>query len=1374
GQAVVTTNTAPASGSYTMPDGHQIANAAFVDVAVTGHPNGLSTRTYFGDNGLSKGLPLGTLDMVNSAVQRWSWTDWTNGTQSLPGPVATYQLNPRVTETVVGDGSNIKGTKLTYYSFTEAPQPTTYPYNLAEKIEVYDTVPSSVRRRTQVSYLLSSEYTAKNLIGLATSVQVSGWNSETEQLELASHMTYGYDEGDFLGPNQIIWPIQFDANGDSHWILERGNLTSITRNDVTGQSATVTSTVKYNVTGAPISRTDPLGRVVGISYNDVWNSTGDPTNTYAYPTMLTDPNGQSSTVKYRYDIGANVEATSPAPAGQTDGKTSKRTFDSIGRLERDSVYVSTAEQYYTRYAYPSNGVQSLVYSTLVDVNSSGGPDTADEVLSESWFDGAGRVRLSRTEHPGSVGGYSGSLVEYDILGRVKRQTVPTEINSSWNPAGDDYRGMNGSEYIWLWTSREYDWKGRPVKTVPTDSTGTDGKETIIEYVGCGCAGGQITTVKGPVTTAVDVSGTTQTAKRRWQKAYEDTIGRTYKTEILDLDGASVYSTVKTKFNSRDQPTLISEYEGADSSSTYQDTIMTYDGHGRLKTSHKPEQRDGSTLKYTTYNYNPDDSILNVTDARGAMTHYEYNSRGLPVELSWTVPYESGITVPATVGFDYDNAGNRTLMTDGLGNVNYTYNSLSQLESESRYFNDLPSAPYPNNRYTLSYTYTSGGQLKSYTDPGGREIEYEHDKTGRLAEVNGMLSSVPTSYASNASYRAWGALKHLEYGNGTEMNAGGFNDRLQATSFEVSKDSTEIISKAYEFYSDGTLKKETDNLNGKFHRLYNYDHVGRMKFARSGVEASGGSGSALNIPFKYDFQYDAFNNQTQNQYAHYTRNGTVNLEYTNNRITSWGQYASPSTYDFDGNLTTQEPSSPNKVYKYDASGRMSGTYHENCGTPCVTDEEVLTYDGNGVLVKTATSHTVDEEDPETDATYTIRSMVLNGEVISTQTHTKAGVTGGTYVRAAGTVVAYADESGPRWMHKDPAMTSLKSTYANGQVISYGLGTDDFQPHELDPMGKSLGFEDPYAGGIPEPYPEMIEPLESFGSLINGQWTTYTIDGIQVPKSHAGQMAEFFHGNVFGQVERAAALSAPRLVGNFVHSVEDGIEVYETTEQGMRDAYRTEMRNPTWHRVWAVSDNSWAANAVFGGQQQTGRDARLVGLEKHRQKISAQLNRMSTAACEKAFRDANLHTPNEVTGAGLTIFDSSLLNSPTNNRELGMSDNYRKEMMEANAGSNTINDVTSPWGQGNNGMLFMALTPRSFTGLDRSFEEIFTHAMMHAAGALGRLTHPETSYSLSRTPGQRFPHPPLKPTTREVPNSGGQHDLTWMDKKLYDAIIKNCTK
>jgi len=43
-----------------------------------------------------------------------------------------------------------------------------------------------------------------------------------------------------------------------------------------------------------------------------------------------------------------------------------------------------------KYEYPSDQIQSKVFTTIVDTNNNGA-DTADEVLAEAWTDGAGRV-----------------------------------------------------------------------------------------------------------------------------------------------------------------------------------------------------------------------------------------------------------------------------------------------------------------------------------------------------------------------------------------------------------------------------------------------------------------------------------------------------------------------------------------------------------------------------------------------------------------------------------------------------------------------------------------------------------------------------------------------------------------------------------------------------------------------------------------------------------------------------------------------------------------------------------------------------------------------------------------------------------------------
>ena len=170
-------------------------------------------------------------------------------------------------------------------------------------------------------------------------------------------------------------------------------------------------------------------------------------------------------------------------------------FDAIGRLEKNSVYVNTTEHSYVRYEYPTNGIQSKVFATLIDTNSNG-PDASDEVLSETWTDGAGRVRFSRVPHTfsgGSTATWAATVTEYDILGRVSHQSVPVEVDGSWQPAGDDYtRG-------WLWTFQKYDWMGRVIRKIATDGDpqqSANDSDVFISYEGCGCAGGLVTTIEG--------------------------------------------------------------------------------------------------------------------------------------------------------------------------------------------------------------------------------------------------------------------------------------------------------------------------------------------------------------------------------------------------------------------------------------------------------------------------------------------------------------------------------------------------------------------------------------------------------------------------------------------------------------------------------------------------------------------------------------------------------------------------------------------------------------------------------------------------------------------------------------------------------------
>jgi len=1064
GTPVTVENSDPvAVTSYALVGGGITIDSSMVKVGVAGHPNQLYTRIHFGPSGWKEGLTIATEDCIGSvsdtsctgtARKRWTWNDFEQDNTSL-----AYPLNPRVKESQVGDGTNTKKTTIAYY------EPTTgsFPYGLPETITVGDL--STVLKTQTLTYNLSSDYTSRRIIGLPS--ETKHWEG-TSSGTLMSKVTYGYDEGGYTGTGQSL------SNATQHCTStsgvcptaygtsfpHRGNQTSVKRWDVTAPTsgeAAVQSTIVYNIAGSPISKTTPWDgtntRTVSIGYADTWNDSVSRT-TYAYPTSVTDPNSQTSPVKYRFDIGANVEATTPAPAGQTHGKTTKRLYDTYGRLEKDSVYVNTTEQSYTRYAYPdNNGNQLQVYSTLVDVTgSTAGLDPGDEAMTETFFDGAGRRLRTRTPHPGSTGEWSATKTEYDILGRVIGQSVPTEVSvsgSTWTPAGNDSSGYK-------WTYQKYDWMGRVVRKINTDgnpAASENDSDVFINYSTCGCAGGLETTIEGEKVPRTDTTGTA----RRKQKMYQDILGRTFKTETFDWAG-NVYLRTEHDFNGRNQITQTDQTDLAADPDVTQTATATFDGHGRLASSHRPEQRDGSTLKYTTYSYNQDDSIQTVTDARGAVTTYTYeNAGGVPKRplvtgISWTVPGGSGITDPTDVAYTYDNLGNRTAMTDGLGLVAYAYDSLSRLTSETRTFSDS-LADKPMGNFNLSYEYTLGGILKSYTDPYGQKIEYAHDKTGRMNSISGSTFGGVTSYANNPTYRAWGGLKHLEYGSsGWQANAT-FNDRLQVSAYtvnEMTNTSNKKFDRSYQYYPDAALKladEESSSGDEKFDRLMIYDHQGRVSAAKSGIEAHGNSETDLTqLPYRQTYTYDAFDHISHREstlWNYPSGDWDFQVEFENNRSANYA-------YDADGRIVTDwnyESEDFNPAYfKYDASGGLEKTWRYVSAY-----ETIINRDGLGSEAK-RTQRSYDRITNQWGAwntVYLIRSSIL-GTVVS-----EAGNTGSktfTYVLGLGAVIARQGGSGSyasvAWKLTDAAGLSTRN-------YSTSANSASFKAEEFDALGNNVG-------------------------------------------------------------------------------------------------------------------------------------------------------------------------------------------------------------------------------------------------------------------------------------------------------------------------------
>jgi YD repeat-containing protein len=918
-------------------------------------------------------------------------------------------------------------------------------------------------RQTYTDYNLAQAYLDRRIIGLVSQVMVSNgtqWQSKT---------TYDYDDGTRLHgvPSAAT---QHDVNYNLS-LTARGIVTAVSRWDVTdiaNPAKKLTSYVDYYNTGTPISTTDPAGHQSNATYADSFSDSVNR-NTFAYPTTLTDADGFSSYVQYNYDFGAATRTQSPAPAGQSQGATQTMSYNTLGQLERTTTSNNGA---YKRFWYGADYVAS--YSTVNNV--------ADELYSIEVVDGLGRQIAAASNHPGSTGGYRLVDTVYNQMGLAWKVSNPTEVNASWVPSGDDSLGM-------YYTQQTYDWKGRPLLTTNPDSTTKEAS-----YAGCGCAGGEVVTVTDEGS-LIDFAGT---IKKRQQKVYFDVLGRTSKIEVLNWDGSgpygtgpnnSVYSTTVNTYNGRDQLTSVRVYQGTVASGAYQETTMTYDGFGRVKTKHLPREGPGTA---TTWNYNPDDTVQSVVDARGATANLSYNNRALVTGVSFTAP--AGIPLPANISYSYDAMGNRSAMTDGVGSISYHYDGVSRLDWEQRSFTGLSGT------YRLTYTYNLAGSLTSLSEPSqfGMATTYTYDSASRLVSVNGSGTGSMSTYMSGIQYRAFGATKFVNYGSGATLSVS-YNSRMQASNYAISPVYRFTYPAGYttmgtenQYHPDGRIRYARDLQDGAFDRSYFFDQVSRTAKVYTGREARGLAPSGYaDCPFKQIYSYDVWNNMSRTGHHWEVPVGDT-PSYSNDRRSDW-------TYDSSGNVLTTDYGW--NVHSYNAAGQEHG-YEESGfqGTDTgyfLYDNTIQqTYNGDGEAGKRIeTRYTETEAGPQNNSVATVhylRSTVLGGAVVTAVDDGGVKYEGNVY--AGGQKIM--DTGGGGLRNVNPVTGAWVNTL-NGWGVIGGTRT------ELDPLGADVGAWNPYV--TETSYSDIMGPqslYEERGNAFNlGHGCA--LDGISISCSEAMQ-------------------------------------------------------------------------------------------------------------------------------------------------------------------------------------------------------------------------------------------------------------------------------
>jgi RHS repeat-associated protein len=847
---------------------------------------------------------------------------WTQDNEGL-----SYQLNPRPYDTrVFDDVGNQRRTTIEYTLF-----------GLPSNVREYSG--AAVVRRQETQYRFDEAFVSHRILGVVWMELVYEGEST-----LVSKLNYHHDWSDPSSFNGQTPSTGHDStNYGAGFVWGRANVTGIRRYNLAAPNddnqAVWISLTGYNAAGSPFLVRDAANHSVSISYADSF-SDGINRGTLAYPTSVTDADNFVATAKYHYDIGAITRTE--------DSKAAVETFeyDTIGRPQRVTNQFTTG---YTRWEYPIGG--EIVSVTRVD-------SSQPETVSVHYTDGAGRSRGVMSHLPGSSGGWRASLSSYDIMGRLKQQTNPTEVTGAWQPTGDDAAG-------WIATQQTYDWQGRPRVT-----TNQDGSTTELTYSGCGCAGGDVVTLR-------DERG-------RRRRLTKDVLGRLVTVEELNWD-TSVYSTTTYVYNARDQ---ITQSNQAGQLRTY-----TYDNHERLQTRTTPEQGT------TTYGYNVDDTVQTITDARNAVATFSYNGRKLLTGITFSAP--AGVVATPNVSFQYDAVGNRTSMSSSESTVTYGYDTASRLTSESRTFNGLGGT------YTLSYVYNQMDQLTEITNPWNVKVGYNYNHAGELAGVTGQGYAGVTSYASGLVYRAFGGLKQVNYSNGRSLSLS-YNSRMFLTQWNIP--GVMGWNYAYHYFNENTGRVVyAQNINDPtLDRSYDYDHVGRPTHFTSGSNArhhTGQGGTPLHDgPYSQGYAFDVWGNRTWMEgWGGMGHNETVS--YTNNKRDGF-------TYDAAGNLTNDL----GQTFTYDATGQQvtasSGGY---------SLQQI--YDGDRLRSKKVDNGVT---------TYYLRSTVLGGQIVAELNGSGTWTRG--FVYAGAQLLAVQQNNQVSWVHQDPVAKSKRITDGSGNVIS----------------------------------------------------------------------------------------------------------------------------------------------------------------------------------------------------------------------------------------------------------------------------------------------------------------------------------------------------
>lgn len=466
-----------------------------------------------------------------------------------------------------------------------------------------------------------------------------------------------------------------------------------------------------------------------------------------------------------------------------------------------------------------------------------------------------------------------------------------------------------------------------------------------------------------------------------------------------LKTTNVYGDTSTNtYDEKGNPTSTTSFEGRKKTFT-----VNPDGTIATSVSEKGNAEGANPAAFTsTYGYNAQGYLSNITDANGAVSTIETDSLGRAIRTVNAKGNEAGNNPNDYDSLlTYDAMGNVLTVTDELGNVTTaTYDAMGNILTSTNALGQ-----------TTSMTYDNVGNLLSSTNQNGKTTTYDYDNRNRLTKITD-----PAGKVSEVFYDDLGHVNRTKDSLGRETHQE-WNSIGQLVS------STDAEGKKSEFTYDanGNLLTSKDPLGNV--TTYTYDPLERLSESKN----------ALNQTTTMSYTKD-------NLIANVLRADGLNES---------------STYDLAGNaVTSTDAAGKVQTWAYDNLNRKSSY------TDATANTESYTYDVNGqVLTQTRTdgsvvSYSYDKRNLLTSVDYPGTDMDISytydalGRKLTEQKGTEPAI------EYAYDSIGHLTSRGPpgakvSYNYDDLGnMTSM--TYSSGRVVNYNYD-DESQLTSLNTTG-----------------------------------------------------------------------------------------------------------------------------------------------------------------------------------------------------------------------------------------------------------------------------------------------------------------------------------